>query len=228
MTERYIRHINLKQIGETGQKKLQQSSVLIVGVGGLGSPISLYLTAAGLGRIGLIDFDTVSLSNLQRQILYTENDLGKPKVEIAYNKLKALNSELKIDIYNFKLTVDNAEEIISNYDIIVDGCDNFDTRYCIDDICNKLEKPYVYGSIGEFKGQVSVFNYKGSKSYRDLFPENYSVNNDLPGVMGVTPGITGTIQAAEVIKIITESGEVLRNKLLIIDILSMKQILLDY
>ena len=228
MDNRYIRHFNLEEIGEKGQQKIKNSSVLIVGVGGLGSPISLYLAAAGVGRIGIIDNDIVSLSNLQRQILYSENDLGKAKVEIAKQKLLALNSDIIVDCYNTRLTNENAADIIPKYDIIVDGCDNYDTRYCIDDICSKLCKPYVYGSIGEFKGQISVFNYKDGKRYKDLFPNCQTTKQALPGVMGVTPGIVGTIEAAEVIKIITGCGNVLTNKLLLIDILSMNHIIIEY
>ncbi len=230
--ERYVRHINLKEIGENGQHKLKNSSVLIVGAGGLGSPISLYLTAAGIGRIGLIDPDIVSLSNLQRQVLYRESDIGKSKVEIAKERLLELNSDTVIETYAERLNPSNATDIISKYDIVVDGCDNFETRYCIDEYSSKLNKPYVYGSIGEFKGQVSVFNYREGRRYSDLFPgddnsRSSSANNVLPGVMGVVPGVIGTMQAAEVIKIITGAGDLLINKLLMIDLLTMNQMVLE-
>ncbi|MEG1586821.1 MAG: HesA/MoeB/ThiF family protein [Bacteroidales bacterium] len=223
MYERYERHIRLSQIGLAGQEKLKKASVLIIGVGGLGSPISLYLAAAGVGRIGIIDSDTVSVSNLQRQVLYTEDQVGSLKVSCARDRLLQANSELIVDAYPFRLTSENAEELIDSYDIVVDGCDNFATRYLIDDCCKKLTKPYVYGSIGEFHGQVSVFNYKDGISYRDLFPEPLTTDVSLPqGVMGVVPGVVGTLEAAEVIKIITGIGKLLVRQLLTIDILTME------
>ena len=157
-TERYARQIMLPEIGLSGQQALARASVLIVGAGGLGSPISLYLCTAGIGRIGLIDGDTVSESNLQRQILYTENETGRNKVECAKQTLSSRNESCRIDIYPHFLTEENAREIIEPYDIIVDGCDNYATRYLIDDWCSRLQKPYVYGSIEGFKGQVSIFN----------------------------------------------------------------------
>ena len=160
--ERYNRQIILPELGERGQEKLSKAKVLIVGVGGLGSPIALYLTGAGVGNIGLIDDDVVSESNLQRQVLYSENEVGLPKVLQAQKRLSGLNSKIKIDAYNTRLTKENAEEIISKYDIVVDGCDNFLTRYIINDTCVKLGKTYVYGAIRAFDGQVSVFNYQGS------------------------------------------------------------------
>ena len=169
--ERYNRQIILPELGESGQEKLKNAKVLIVGVGGLGSPIALYLTGAGVGNIGLIDDDVVSESNLQRQVLYSETEIGLPKAVQAQKRLNALNSQIKIDAYNTRLTKDNAEEIIGKYDIVVDGCDNFNTRYIINDTCVKLGKTYVYGAIRAFDGQVSVFNYQGGKNYRDLFPD---------------------------------------------------------
>ena len=167
-TERYARQIMLPEIGLSGQQALARASVLIVGAGGLGSPISLYLCTAGIGRIGLIDGDTVSESNLQRQILYTENETGRNKVECAKQTLSSRNESCRIDIYPHFLTEENAREIIEPYDIIVDGCDNYATRYLIDDWCSRLQKPYVYGSIEGFKGQVSIFNGKKGKRYVDL------------------------------------------------------------
>jgi len=217
--ERYSRHIALEEIGEKGQMKLKAAKVLIIGVGGLGSPLALYLAAAGIGEIGIMDDDIVSESNLQRQILFNTNEIGKPKVKIAYEKLSALNPYTKFNTYNYRLDENNAIDIIRNYDIVVDGCDNLFTRYIINDACVSLNKIYVYGSIGEFNGQVSVFNFMGGPTYRCLYPYDDNVKNftQNPGVIGVLPGITATIQANEVIKIITGIGEPLSGKLLLID-----------
>lgn len=221
----------MPQIGEAGQRKLLGSSVLIVGVGGLGSPAALYLAAAGVGRLGLVDADTVSLSNLQRQVLYSHHEIGQPKVFCAKERLQSLSPSTSIDCYQTYLTPQNAEEIVSQYDIVVDGCDNYATRYLMDDTCTRLGKPYVYGAIGAFKGQVSVFNYKGSKHYIDLYPDKTYLTS-LPkiemGVLGTIPGIIGSLQATEVIKIITSCGEVLSNKLYTIDLLSMESNLIEY
>lgn len=211
----------LADIGEKGQLLLKKAKVLIVGVGGLGSPIATYLTGAGVGTIGLIDDDCVSLSNLQRQVLYDESEVGLKKVLQAKKRLISQNSEIKINTYPFKLTKENAESIISQYDIIADGCDNFETRYLINDTCVKLNKIYVYGAIRAFDGQVSVFNYKGGKNYRDLCPNEKELLTMTPptkGVIGVTPGIVGTLEANEIIKIICDFGEILKNKLLLIDL----------
>lgn len=223
--ERYNRHIILDEIGEAGQQKLFDASVLLVGVGGLGSPISLYLTAAGVGRIGLVDSDIVSVSNLQRQVLYNENEVGRLKVECARDRLHQQNARTQIDIYPVRFDAGNAESLVAKYDLVIDGCDNFATRYLINDTCVKQGKPYVYGSIGEFQGQVSVFNYQGGINYRHLFPDEQHLTDRptrIAGVMGVVPGVIGCLQAAEVIKIITGSGEVLRNRLLSIDLLTMQ------
>ena len=166
--ERYNRQIQLDEIGEKGQTLLRQAKVLIVGVGGLGSPIAIYLCGAGVGTIGLVDDDKVSETNLQRQILYNETEIGKPKALCAKERLQKLNSNICIEAYPTRLTKENAQEIISRYDIVVDGCDNFQTRYLINDTCLLLNKVYVYGAIRAFDGQVSVFNYQGGKNYRDL------------------------------------------------------------
>lgn len=165
---RYDRQMILPEIGEDGQQKLKQAKVLIVGVGGLGSPIALYLTGAGVGCIGLVDDDVVSISNLQRQVLYSEKELGKPKAICAAERLSALNSEITIRTYPTRLTEENAQEIISQYDIVVDGCDNFSTRYLINDICAEMGKVYVYGAICGFEGQVSVFHYGEEKKLSGL------------------------------------------------------------
>lgn len=229
MNERYSRQTMLPEIGEEGQKKLGQASVLIVGVGGLGSPIALYLTGAGVGTIGLVDDDVVSETNLQRQVLYSEPELGLPKAIQAQKRLSALNSNVHITAYPTRLTAENAKELISAYDIVVDGCDNFETRYLIDKTCKELDKVYVYGAIRAFDGQVSVFNYKGGKSYHDFLPETETQGMPLPpkGVMGVTPGIVGCAEANEVIKIITGYGEVLAGKLWQIDLRTMESFIIQ-
>lgn len=223
---RYDRQMILPEIGEDGQQKLKQAKVLIVGVGGLGSPIALYLTGAGVGCIGLVDDDVVSISNLQRQVLYSEKELGKPKAICAAERLSALNSEITIRTYPIRLTEENAQEIISQYDIVVDGCDNFSTRYLINDICAEMGKVYVYGAICGFEGQVSVFHYgEEKKSYRDLYPDEEEMRRmPLPpkGVMGITPAVTGSIEATEVLKIICSFGEVLSGKLWTIDLRTLQ------
>lgn len=170
LKERYNRQLILPEIGEEGQARLQQARVLIVGVGGLGSPIALYLTGAGVGTIGLIDDDVVSESNLQRQVLYNETEVGLSKAEKAREHLQALNSHVCIKAYPERLTAENAEAIIGQYDLVLDGCDNFATRYLINDTCVRLGKVYIYGAIRAFDGQVSVFNYQGGPDYRRLFP----------------------------------------------------------
>ena len=169
--ERYNRQIILPELGEEGQQRIQRAKVLIVGVGGLGSPVALYLTGAGVGIIGLMDDDVVSISNLQRQILYSEAEVGMPKAIQAKKRLEALNSSIQINAYPNRLTTENAAGIISQYDIVVDGCDNFATRYLINDTCVQLGKIYVYGAIRAFDGQVSVFNYQGGPDYRHFFPD---------------------------------------------------------
>lgn len=223
---RYNRQVILPEIGEEGQNKLKKAKVLIVGVGGLGSPIALYLAGAGVGTIGLVDDDTVSLTNLQRQVLYVEKELDKPKALCAAERLSALNSEIEIHSYPTRLTVDNAREMISNYDIIIDGCDNFSTRYLIDDSCATLKKPYVYGAICGFEGQVSVFHYgDNSKRYRDLYPDEEEMKRMPPppkGVIGVTPAVVGSIEAMEVLKIICGFGDVLSGKLWTIDLRTLQ------
>lgn len=219
--ERYDRQILLEEIGEKGQMKLKNARVLIVGVGGLGSPAALYLAGAGIGHLGLVDYDMVSESNLQRQVLYSEAETGKPKALCAKKRLEALNHTIRIEAYPIKLTKENAGEIICNYDIVVDGCDNFSTRYLINDTCVRLGKVYVYGAIREFDGQVAVFNHQGGPNYRDLFPDEKGTLN-LPrpskAVLGVTPGIVGCMEANEVLKIILGYGATLSGKLWHIDL----------
>ncbi len=230
MEERYSRHTMLAEIGVEGQERLRHSSVLLVGVGGLGSPIALYLVAAGVGRIGLVDGDIVSESNLQRQVLYCESEVGMPKVECAKRRLSALNSESVVESYYQLFDSSSAHDLVSRYDIVVDGCDNFATRYLIDEVCAELDKPYVYGSIGEFRGQVSLFNYEGGMRYSDLYPDKERLCNrpkEVMGVMGVVPGVVGCVEAAEVIKVITGCGTTLRNRLYTIDLLTMDSMTLD-
>jgi adenylyltransferase/sulfurtransferase len=229
--KRYDRHILLSEIGISGQEKLKNAKVLVIGAGGLGCPVLQYLTAAGIGTIGIVDFDVVDESNLQRQILYSIDDIGKLKVDCAINKLSRQNLFVNFSAYNTQLSNQNALEIIEKYDIVIDGTDNFPTRYLVNDACVILNKPLIYGSINKFEGQVSVFNYSGSKNkkgptYRCLFPEPPSAA-DVPncseaGVLGVLPGIVGSFQANEVIKIITGIGDVLFGKLLMINALSMQ------
>ena len=224
--KRYTRQIILPEIGLQGQQKLKQATVLVIGAGGLGCPVLQYLTAAGIGTIGIIDFDKVDESNLHRQVLYATEDIGKYKAEIAKEKLQKQNPYINIISHISYLTSNNALEIISTYDIIVDGSDNFSTRYLVNDACVLLKKVLVFGSIFKFQGQISVFNYKNGATYRCLYPEP-PTEGDMPncaeiGVMGTLPGIVGTLQANEVIKIITGVGEVLSGKLLTFDALSME------
>lgn len=225
---RYSRHLLLDKVGEEGQNKLKASKVLVIGAGGLGCPILQYLTAGGVGTIGIIDFDKVDETNLQRQVLFTTKDIGKNKAEVAANRLKELNEYVQFDVYPERLTNKNALELFKQYDIVVDGTDNFSTRYLVNDACIKTNRPLVYGAIYKFEGQVSVFNYKGGPSYRCLFPESpepESVPNCSEiGVLGVLPGIIGVLQANEVIKLILGIGKPLSGSLLIYDALNASQL----
>ena len=223
---RYSRHLILPEVGLEGQLKLKNSKVLVVGTGGLGAPVILYLAAAGVGTLGLIDFDIVDESNLQRQIIHTTRDVGRPKISSATDRIKGINPNVKVVSYNDKLTSKNAIDIIKDFDIVVDGTDNFQTRYLINDSCVLLNKPFVYGSIFRFEGQVSVFNAYDGPCYRCLYPEPPPVGL-VPscaegGVIGVLPGIIGTIQANETIKLILGIGEVLSGRLLTFDALRMQ------
>ncbi len=223
---RYARHIAIPEFGIQGQKKLKAAKVLVVGAGGLGSPVLLYLAAAGVGTIGIVDFDSVDDSNLQRQVLYTINDVGLSKAETAKKKLTALNPYITINVYKEAYTKDNALRIIENYDIVADGTDNFPTRYLTNDACVLANKVNVYASIFRFEGQVSVFNYldkngERGPNYRDLFPSppppGMVPNCAEGGVLGVLPGIIGSMQANEVIKIITGVGEPLSGRLFLFE-----------
>lgn len=251
---RYNRQLILPEIGPSGQKKLSSAKVLIVGVGGLGSPIALYLAGAGVGVIGLIDDDVVSVSNLQRQVLYEEKQVGQSKVVCAQRRLTSLNSEILVNAYYERLTKENAMEIISHYDIVVDGTDNFDVRYIISDVCAAQHKPYVYGAITGLEGQVAVLcvpkgsdmnpNKEGTTiTYRDLYPnsDEEEKGNQLPlpsetsregrggssPVIGITPGIVGTVEASQVLQLICGYGEPLIDKLWTIDLRTLQSFIID-
>ena len=216
MNHKYHRQTLLPEIGKEGQDKLKQARVLIVGVGGLGCPIALYLATAGVGCLGLIDNDVVSLSNLHRQVLYDEADIGKPKAECATHHLQQKNSDIELIAYPMRLTKENAETIIHNYDIVVDGCDNHTTRYLISDVCHCMQKPYVYAAIGAFQGQVGILcNEHNAPTYRTLFPDEEAMLSleAGKGVIGTTPAIAGSIVANEVLKLTVGFGETLLGKL---------------
>ena len=223
---RYARHIILPEVGLEGQKRLKASSVLCIGTGGLGSPLLLYLAAAGIGRIGIVDFDIVDHSNLQRQIIHGTSWVGKPKIESAKNRILEINPYAQVDLYNTPLSSENALDILKPYDVVVDGTDNFPTRYLTNDACVLLDKPNVYGSIFRFEGQATVFNYEGGPNYRDLYPEppppGMVPSCAEGGVLGVLPGIIGTIQATETIKIILGAPNTLSGRLLLYNAWDMK------
>ncbi len=218
---RYDRQIKLNEVGFSGQEKLKNASVLIVGVGGLGCPAAQYLAGAGVGKIGLMDHDNVSLTNLHRQFLYDEYDVGKSKALVAKEKLQRLNSEIALIAIEEALTMGNAEKLFGQYDLIIDGTDNFETKYLINDACILTGKAWIYASIYKNEGQLSVFNYQKGPSYRCLFPKTtwQNVSCEATGVLGVTPGILGMLQAAEALKIILDAGNVLSGKLKLMNIL---------
>lgn len=223
MNNRYQRQTLLTEIGEEGQFKLQKARVLIVGVGGLGCPVALYLAGAGVGHIGLADDDVVSIHNLHRQILYNESDIGLPKAECAVRHLHARNSDIEVKAYPVRLTSDNAEQLIAEYDIIVDGCDNHATRYLISDLCHRLKKTYVYAAIGAFQGQVAILCHpENAATYRTLFPDEVMGTVQAEkGVIGTTPAVVGSIAANEVLKLIIGYGETLVNRMWYIDLLTL-------
>ena len=223
---RFSRHLILPEVGMEGQKRLKGASVLCVGTGGLGSPLLLYLAAAGVGRLGIVDFDVVDHSNLQRQVIHGTSWVGKPKIESAKARIHEINPHCQVDLYETALSSENALEIIRPYDIVCDGTDNFPTRYLVNDACVLLGKPNVYGSIFRFEGQATVFNLDAeSPNYRDLFPEppppGLVPSCAEGGVVGVLPGIIGVIQATEAVKIITGIGTTLSGRLLLFDALKM-------
>jgi molybdopterin/thiamine biosynthesis adenylyltransferase/rhodanese-related sulfurtransferase len=223
--ERFSRHLILPEVGLEGQKRLKAGKVLCIGTGGLGSPLLLYLAAAGVGRIGIVDFDVVDTSNLQRQIIHSTSGVGKPKVESAKHRLLEINPYCQVDVYNVALKANNALDLFRDYDVIVDGTDNFPTRYLVNDACVILGKPNVYGSIFRFEGQATVFNYQDGPHYRDLYPEppppGLVPSCAEGGVLGILPGIIGVIQATETVKILLGIGTTLSGRLLLYDALKM-------
>lgn len=229
--KRYSKQTILDEVGLLGQVKLKQARVAVIGAGGLGCPLIQYLAASGIGTIGIVDFDIIEHSNLHRQVLYGPADVGRKKAEVAREKVLIQNPDAGIELFDCALTDENAEEILSQFDLVIDGCDNFLTRYTVNDACVKLGLPLVYGSILGFQGQLAVFNYRGSKNLRDIFPEPPNAE-DVPncsdnGVLGVVPGIIGTLMANEALKCILELP-VLTDTYLVIDLLLMKQTALKY
>ena len=224
---RYARHLTLPQVGLEGQRRIKAASVLCIGSGGLGSPLLLYLAAAGVGRIGIVDFDVVDASNLQRQVIHGSNTVGQTKTASAQARLRDLNPHCHVETHNLRLTADNALTLVASYDLICDGTDNFPSRYLINDACSLLGKPFVYGSVQGFEGQVSVFNLTtSSPNYRDLVPEppppGLIPSCAEGGVLGVMPGLIGVLQATEAIKVITGIGKPLDGRLLLVDGLTMR------
>src|ERR1700751_401786 len=223
---RYSRHLIMPEVGMDGQLKLKNSKVLLIGTGGLGAPLGLYLAAAGVGRLGLVDFDVVDVTNLQRQVTFRSSDVGKSKAQSARARLSSLNPDIHIETFETKLTSDNALELFKDFDIIVDGTDNFPTRYLVNDACVLLGKPNVYGSIFRFEGQVTIFGMPGGPCYRCLYPEppppGLVPSCAEGGVLGVLPGIVGSIQAMETIKLILGTGDGLEGRLVLFDALAGK------
>ena len=223
---RYSRQLLLPEVGSEGQKKLKEGKALIIGVGGLGSPAALYLAAAGIGALGVMDFDSVDESNLQRQVIYSTEDVGKPKLESAKKAIEKLNPNVKVILHNGKINAGNAVEIVKKYDVVIDGTDNLAAKYLINDACVLSGKPWVYGSIFRFEGRISVFNHKNGPCYRCAFPEMPS-RNLIPscaeaGVLGVLPGVIGSMQAAEALKILLEKGDILSGRMLMYDAMQVK------
>ena len=222
---RYARHLVLPEIGEEGQNRLERASVLIVGAGGLGSPAAIYLAAAGVGRIGLVDFDIVDVTNLQRQILYGESVVGERKLDAAWKRLRDVNPHVRVETFNDRLSSRNAMQLFEPYDVVLDGTDNFATRYLVNDACVLMRKPNVYGSVFRFEGQASVFDATRGPCYRCLYPDppppHLVPSCAVGGVLGVLPGVVGTIQATETIKLITGAGEPLIGRILLFDALGM-------
>ena len=222
---RYSRHLIMPEVALEGQKRLKAARILLIGAGGLGSPLGLYLAAAGIGRIGLVNFDVVDFSNLQRQVLHGTPDVGRPKLQSARDRLRSVNPEVEVDLFETRLSADNAVSILEPYDVVIDGTDNFPTRYLVNDACVLLDKPNVYGSIFRFEGQASVFFPPQGPCYRCLYPEP-PPPGEVPscaegGVLGILPGVIGCIQATETIKLILGKGEPLIGRLLLYDALGM-------
>jgi molybdopterin/thiamine biosynthesis adenylyltransferase/rhodanese-related sulfurtransferase/molybdopterin converting factor small subunit len=223
---RYSRHLILPEVGMEGQQKLKQSKVAMIGAGGLGAPVGLYLAAAGIGRVGIVDFDVVDASNLQRQVIHGTRDLGRKKLDSAADRMLDINPNIQIDKFDTGLTSENAFEILRDYDVVIDGTDNFPTRYLVNDACVLLKKPNVYGSIFRFEGQATVFAYEDGPCYRCLYPEppppGLVPSCAEGGVLGILPGLIGVVQATEAVKIILGVGETLKNRLLLYDALHMR------
>jgi molybdopterin/thiamine biosynthesis adenylyltransferase/rhodanese-related sulfurtransferase len=223
---RYGRHLSLPEFGLAGQRRLRAASVLVVGAGGLGSPVALYLAAAGVGRLGVIDADRVDVTNLQRQLLHGTADVGRPKVQSAHDRLADVNPHVRVDAHFTALTRENARALVRDYDVVVDASDNFPTRYLVNDACVLTARPVVHGSVSRFEGQASVFGVPGGPCYRCLFPEPPPAGSVRScaeaGVLGVLPGLVGMIQATEVVKLLTGLGESLAGRLLLIDALAMR------
>ncbi len=223
---RYSRHLIMPEVGMEGQLKLKAASVLLVGTGGLGAPLAMYLAAAGVGRIGLVDFDVVDHTNLHRQVIHGTSDVGRPKIDSAIDTMREINPNVQLDRHEVALTSENALEIIANYDLVVDGTDNFPTRYLVNDACVLLGKPNVYGSIFRFEGQATVFAYEGGPCYRCLYaeppPPGLVPSCAEGGVLGILPGVIGLIQATEAVKLILKTGEPLVGRLLLYDALAMR------
>ena len=224
--ERYSRHMLLPDFGIAAQEKIKSARVLVIGSGGLGSPVLQYLAAAGVGTLGIVDFDVVDLTNLQRQVIHCTETVGQPKVKSAARAIAAINPHVDVEVVESPFTADNAEELVDRPDLLIDCTDNFPTRYLVNDACELAGKPYVYGSIFQFEGQASVFNFQGGPTYRDLYPEppepGLIPNCAIAGVLGILPGLIGMIQATEAVKIITGKGEVLSGRLLLYNALKMQ------
>lgn len=219
---RYARHLTLEGIGLAGQQQLKAAKVLVIGAGGLGCPVLQYLTAAGVGTIGIVDFDRVEESNLQRQILFSQQDIGQPKAEAARERLARQNPLVQLVPHVTRLTAANALDLLQDYDVVIDGSDNFATRYLVNDACVLLDKPLVFGSIFQFEGQVTVFNYRGGPTYRCLYPEPSELASCAEaGVLGVLPGLVGCLMATETIKLLTGAGQLLSGRLLLLDALTL-------
>lgn len=228
---RYARQMLLPEIGPEGQQRLLRSAVLLVGLGGLGSAVAPALAAAGVGRIGLADPDTVGESNLQRQTLYTERQIGQPKCEAARERLAALSSHTLYDLHPQGITPENARRIIAGYDLVIDCCDNFPTRYLLDDVCAACGKPWVHGAIGAFGGMVTVFNHRRAKRYAELYPDREALcarEQAVQGVVGTVPAVVGALEASEALKILARFGEVLDGRLFTIDLKTMQTELTDF
>ena len=230
-SDRYARQIMLPEIGEAGQCRLHDAAVLIVGLGGLGSPAALYLTGAGVWRIGLADADTVSASNLQRQVLYAAAQVGMPKTEAARERLAALSPDTCFELHPQGITAANVREVVARYDVVIDCCDNFPTRFLLDDACAACGVPWVHGSIGAFGGQVTVFNGRRGWRYADLFPDREALcarPQRIAGVLGPVPGTVGALQASEAIKLLAGFGELLDGRLLTVDLKSCRSEIIEF